>query len=245
VRPPPGSRKAQLIENLIGGNLLGAAEDINLGHVGEAQFMNLDLRAEGHEADEGVIGKKANGATKRGFEKLDLLLDETGVEEEEENGGRVEGIGEGEDVLDGGVLGVEFAGEVGFGDGVVVRGEVVALVAEGADPDLGGEVDAGEGVEGGGAGFAAERGVLEAGDVRVGTDEGDGGGERDDALAGFDLGAGPHVPRHAHSVDTLGIWARHLRHPRSLTRGTGNCISHGNNSLTLFALQFSILPAFL
>jgi len=142
---------------------------------------------------------------------------------------------------------VEFAGEVGFRDGVVMRGKVVALVAEGADPDLGSEVDAREGVEGGGAGLAAERGVLEAGDVRVGADEGDGGCQRDDALARFHLGAGPHVPRHAHSVNSLGIWARHLRHPRSLTRGgTGNSISLGNNnnnnnSLTLplsFNFQF-------
>lgn len=41
---------------------------------------------------------------------MDLLVDEAGVEEEEEDGGRVEGVGEREDVLDGGVLGVEFAG---------------------------------------------------------------------------------------------------------------------------------------
>lgn len=114
---------------------------------------------------------------------MDLLVDEAGVEEEEEDGGRVEGVGEREDVLDGGVLGVEFAGEVGFGDGVVVRGEVVALVAEGADPDLGGEVDAGEGVEGGGAGLTTERGVREAGDVRVGTDQSHRRRQRDHALA--------------------------------------------------------------
>ncbi|WVZ07437.1 hypothetical protein V8G54_020783, partial [Vigna mungo] len=115
-------------------------------------------------------------------------------------------------------------------------------IAEGADPDLGSKVDAGERVEGGGASLAAERGVLKAGDVRVGADEGDGGCQRDDAFARFHLGAGPHVPRHAHSVHSLGIWARHLRHPRSLTRGgTGNSISLRNNSLSLSLLQFSIL----
>lgn len=80
-----------------------------------------------------------------------------------------------EGVFDGGVLRVEFAGEIGLGDGVVVRREMVALIAEGTDPDLGGEVDAGEGVEGGGAGFAAERGVREARDVGVRADHGDGG----------------------------------------------------------------------
>lgn len=149
---------------------------------------------------------------------MDLLVDEAGVEEEEEDGGRVEGVGEREDVLDGGVLGVEFAGEVGFGDGVVVRGEVVALVAEGADPDLGGEVDAGEGVEGGGAGLTTERGVREAGDVRVGTDQSHRRRQRDHALARFNLRTGPHVPRHADSVESLGIWARHLRHRSSFDR---------------------------
>ena len=46
----------------------------------------------------------------------------------------------------------------------------------------------------------------------MGADEGDCGGEWDHALARVDLGAWPHVPRHAHAVEALGIWARHLRH---------------------------------
>lgn len=86
---------------------------------------------------------------------------------------------------------VEFTGEVGFGDLGVVRGEVVAVIAEGADPDLGGEVDAGERVENGGAGFAAERGVAESGNIGVGVEEGDGGGEGNDALARFNFAAWP------------------------------------------------------
>lgn len=65
-------------------------------------------------------------------------------------------VGSGKSVLDGGVLGEEFGGDVGFGDGGVVVGEVVALEAEGADPDVGGEVDAAEGVEDGRARLAAE-----------------------------------------------------------------------------------------
>lgn len=44
-------------------------------------------------------------------------------------------------------MGEELGGEVLVGDGVVVGGEVVALEAEGADPELGDEVDDGEGVE--------------------------------------------------------------------------------------------------
>jgi hypothetical protein len=49
-------------------------------------------------------------------------------------------------VLDGSVLGEELGGEIVIGDGGVGGGEVVALEAEGADPDLGGEIDDGEGV---------------------------------------------------------------------------------------------------
>lgn len=102
-------------------------------------------------------------------------------------------------------MGVELAGEVGVRDGGVVGREVVALVAEGADPDLGGEVDPGEGVEDGGAGLAAERRVGERGDVGVGAEGGDAGGKRDHALAGLDLRARPHVPAHADAVDALPL----------------------------------------
>lgn len=107
---------------------------------------------------------------------------------------------------------VELAGEVGLGDHGVVRGEVVALVAEGADPDLGREVHAREGVEDGRAGLASEGRVREREDIRVRADRGDGRREWDHALAGFHLSARPDVPRHAHSVETLGICVGHLRH---------------------------------
>lgn len=117
-----------------------------------------------------------------------------------------------EGVIDGGVLGVELGRDVGGGDGGVVVGEVVALVAEGADPEEGGEVDAGEGVEDNGAGLASERRVGERGNVGVWADRRDRGGEWDHALAGFDLCSGPGVPGHADAVEALRIWLCHLRH---------------------------------
>ena len=58
------------------------------------------------------------------------------------------GAGCGERVLEGGVLRVEFGGDVGFGDAGVVRREVVALEAKRTDPDLGSKVDPAKGVEG-------------------------------------------------------------------------------------------------
>lgn len=119
-----------------------------------------------------------------------------------------------ERIFNSSVVRVKLSGEIGFGDSVVMRREMVALVTEGADPDLGGEVDARERVEWGRTGLAAEWRVREARDVGVGADRGDGGGEWDDALAGFDFGAWPHVPCHADSVDAFWICVRHLRRHR-------------------------------
>nr|POE61608.1 hypothetical protein CFP56_64301 [Quercus suber] len=53
----------------------------------------------------------------------------------------------GESVLISGVLSVDFAREIGIEDHGIVRREMVALVTEGADPDLGGEDDASVRVE--------------------------------------------------------------------------------------------------
>ena len=128
--------------------------------------MDLHLRPERHEPHECVVGEQLHRLPERGFREFELLGDHAGVEDEDEDRrrrrasspGGVEGAGGGGGgggVLDGGVLRVELAGEVGLGYGGVVRGETVTLVAEGADPDLGGEVDAREGVECGGAGLAA------------------------------------------------------------------------------------------
>lgn len=76
----------------------------------------------------------------------------------------------GECVFDGGVLSVEFSGNVSLGDaGEVVR-EVVALEAKWADPDEGGEVDTAEGIKHGGAGLASEWRVGIGGDEWVSPD---------------------------------------------------------------------------
>lgn len=114
-------------------------------------------------------------------------------------------------VFDSGVLRVEFSGNVSFGDaGEVVR-EVVALEAEWADPDEGGEVDAAEGIKYGGAGLASEWLVGIGGDERVSADRRDRGGDWNHTLAGFNFCAWPGVPGHTNSVDSLWIGIRHLR----------------------------------
>lgn len=127
-----------------------------------------------------------------------------------------------ETVLDGGVLSIELAREVGLGDHGVMGREVIALVAKGADPDLRAEVHSRERVEDGRAGLASKRRVRERWDVRVGTDRRNGGRKWDHALARLHLGARPDVPRHPHSVETLRICARHLRH-LSISKGHKLC----------------------
>lgn len=104
------------------------------------------------------------------------------------------------DVLDCGVLREEFAGEIVIGDGRVVWREVIALEAERADPDLGNEVDDGEGVEDGAASTASERGVREECEVWEGFDRSVDGGDRDYAVDCFLLCSRDHVPCHSDSV---------------------------------------------
>ena len=67
-----------------------------------------------------------------------------------------------------------------------------------ADPDLGGEVDDGEGVEDGATYAVAER--REEGDVRKRSDRRVDGGDWDDAIRGFLLRAWDHIPWHSDSV---------------------------------------------
>ena len=69
----------------------------------------------------------------------------------------------GEGVLIGGVLSVEFIGEICIGDHGIVRREMVALVTKGADPNLGGEGDASVRVESRGTSFLAKRSVRMSG----------------------------------------------------------------------------------
>lgn len=117
----------------------------------------------------------------------------------------------GECVFDSGVLRVEFGGDVSFRNTGEVMREVVALKAEWADPDEGGEVDAAKGVKHGGAGLASEWCVRIGGDERVRSDRRDRGGDWDHTLAGFNFCAWPGVPGHTNSVDSLWIRIRHLR----------------------------------
>lgn len=125
---------------------------------------------------------------------------------------RIRVSGERKSVFNSSVLWVELPGQIGLRDHTIVRRKMVALIAKGTDPDLGSEVDARERVEHGRAGFASERGIREPWDIRVRTDQGDGGSKWDHAFASFDLGARPYVPCHSDSIDSFRICVRHFRH---------------------------------
>lgn len=84
-----------------------------------------------------------------------------------------------------------------------MRRELVTVEAEGADPDLGDEIDDGEGVKDGAAVAAAERSVGESGCGGGGAERGVYGGDRDDAVSGVGFGPRYHVPRHADRVLSL------------------------------------------
>lgn len=79
----------------------------------------------------------------------------------------------GERISESGVLRIKLSGDIVLGDAGVVGREVVALEAEGADPDLCGEIDTAKGVQRGDAGLAAERGVRKRRNFWVRADRGD------------------------------------------------------------------------
>lgn len=121
----------------------------------------------------------------------------------------------GKSILNGGELGVKLRGLIGFGNRGVMLREIIPLETKRADPNFGVEIDAAKRVEHGGAGLTLERRILESEDVGMRSDRRDRGGEWDHALAQFDFGAWPGVPRHPYSVYTLWIHLSHLRRHNS------------------------------
>lgn len=92
-----------------------------------------------------------------------------------------------------------------------MRGEVIAGEAEGADPDLGSEVDDREGVEDGAAVAASEGSVGEGwGGGREGLERGVEGGDGDDGVGGVVFRARDDVPGHPNAV--LGLEVEEFCH---------------------------------
>lgn len=150
--------------------------------------MNLDQGPESDEANKRIVRKEVDGLGQGGLEEGHLLLDDASVYNEHEYRRRRTLLTWGL-ILDGGVLREELSREVVVADGGVVRWEVIALEAEGADPDLGREIDDRKWVKHGAASAATEGSVGKDRHVGEGLDWGIDGGDRDHTVAGLLLGA--------------------------------------------------------
>lgn len=89
---------------------------------------------EGNESHQGVRGKQTETDYERVAESLEFILVHACVDDKEERGWYCGAAREG--VFDGGELGQQFGGEIRVGDVFIVRGEGIALQAEGTDPKL-------------------------------------------------------------------------------------------------------------
>lgn len=66
---PSRCRQPELIQDLLLGDLLRPPEHVDLGQIREAQLVQVHLRPERDEADEGVVGEEADGAAHGGFDE--------------------------------------------------------------------------------------------------------------------------------------------------------------------------------
>lgn len=125
----------------------------------ESRVKRAHHGAIGDEADEGVGREEAERDDDALLEGLEVVVLEARVDDKEEDGRDLGGARQG--VLDRGVLWQELGGQVRGRDVLVVRGEGVALEAEGADPQLAADVDLAVRVEDGAAGGLAGDGFVQ------------------------------------------------------------------------------------
>jgi hypothetical protein len=104
---------------------------------------------------------------------------------------------------------------------VVARGEVVALEAELADPDLGVRVVAAVGVEHPAAAPAEDGLVGEQGELRDGLQRRAHDAEGHDEAGGFDAGARPCVPHQAQALHALQLVEIHRSRGPNCSNGCG------------------------
>lgn len=154
--------ETHLFQKLILGHVLGSLEHVRLGNLAKSKLVDVHKSPEGDQPHEGIVRQEINGLRKCRLQEGHLLFDDAGVHHKQEDRGDSGAI-RGGLVFDGGVVGEELGWEIVLGDGGVVRREMVALEAEGADPYLGSEVDYGEGIQDRAAGAAAKRGIREQG----------------------------------------------------------------------------------
>ena len=190
----PGAPRGpeQLVLDLLRRKLFRSPEHVRLGALVKPELVDVHVRPEGDQAHRRVLRQQRQRLRQGLLQRPEFFLDEAHVNHEEVRGRR--GGGSLELVLDGGVRGEQFRGEVGLADGRVVLREVVAGVAEGADPELSGEVHPRVRVEARRATLAPNRIVGHDRHLGQNLARGDQRAERNDTLLRLHLGVGPDVP---------------------------------------------------
>jgi hypothetical protein len=174
-----------LVLNSSWGVLLAASEDISAGAVPtKAKLVDVNVCSKGDETDEGVVGERRQYLLDRDFACCQFILWYTGVYNEDKGrwGG---GSAPGRCVLDCGVLREEFSWDGCLGDALVMRGEMVAVVAEWTGPKLSVEVYHGIGVEDRATRFAGDGFIVDGLELSGLLGGGVKDAERDDALGCF------------------------------------------------------------
>mmetsp|Transcript_600 Transcript_600/g.2454 ORF Transcript_600/g.2454 Transcript_600/m.2454 type:complete len:203 (-) Transcript_600:235-843(-) len=192
VPSEPAGALEQLVLDLRLRELLVSSEHVRLLALREAQLVHVHVRAVGDEADERILGKQRERLRERLPQRRELILHQADVDDEEVRGRW--GLGSLQVVLDGGVRREELRGQVRLGDARVVRGEVVARVAEGADPELAVEIHARVRVEARRAALAPHGVVRHHGHLGQVFPGGHERAEGHHALRGLDLAVRPDVP---------------------------------------------------
>mmetsp|Transcript_55107 Transcript_55107/g.112696 ORF Transcript_55107/g.112696 Transcript_55107/m.112696 type:complete len:252 (+) Transcript_55107:1752-2507(+) len=198
--PHPPRPQPQEVLHLLRVHLLGAAEDIALGHRLAPQLVHLHGGAEGDEGHARVVRNQVQRHYKGILESLQFLLLPTGVDDEEEHGGRRERTLK--LILDGGVLRDELRREVRIADVRVVVREVVPRSAEGAHPHPVPVVNLAGWVQDGAAwSFAEDRLIGKGGWAIHDFFQGSvGASEGDDAAGRLEAGGWPGGEAEAHTV---------------------------------------------
>mmetsp|Transcript_470 Transcript_470/g.1094 ORF Transcript_470/g.1094 Transcript_470/m.1094 type:complete len:714 (+) Transcript_470:262-2403(+) len=200
----PAGAQAQRVLHHLRLVLLGALEHVGARDLLAAQLVHVHVRAKGDKPHVRLLRDDLQRLRDGCLGDVQLVLRHAGVQNKDVDR-RVRGDGARKGVLHGAIVGEQLRGQVVLVDGGVVRGEVVARVAEGADPDLGGEVHARVRVQHGAAALAGHRLVGHHRQVRqllvwaVHRREGH------HALGRLQLAVRPDVPRHPDAVPLLQL----------------------------------------
>jgi len=171
----------------------------------KVNLTNLHIGPKGYQPNKGLFRKQLDGLGNCRLQKPNFLLNYTGIKHKEEHWGHRRTSVWGGLILNRCVMRVQLSREVIFRNGRVVLWEVVALIAEWADPNLCNVVNNGEGIENGPAYPAAKRGIWEDRDVWDGLQWGIDGCNRDDTACCFLFRAREDIPSHSNPILRLKI----------------------------------------